>query len=153
MIIHCDHVYEKCSVHRVVFSFIVLLQFHSPLYFPTLLNLVRTLIVLPICFCWKKVVLLPVNDLEISCHCSFSVELEILQDQQYQLLWYYAREISCLVEILLSLMHSRILLMVICWHYRMPFNGNHILHANIWKLSIYASECRLNKMDVQVFLC
>ena len=36
-----------------------------------------------------------------------------------------AREISCLIEILLfSLMYNRMVLMVICWHYRMPFNVN-----------------------------
>ena len=28
-----------------------------------------------------------------------------------------------LIEILLSLMYSRMVLMVICWHYRMPFSS------------------------------
>ena len=34
------------------------------------------------------------------------------------------RETSCLIEILLSLMYSRIVLMVICWCYGMPFDAN-----------------------------
>ena len=35
-----------------------------------------------------------------------------------------AREISCLIEILLSLVYSRMVLMVVCWRYRMPFDAN-----------------------------
>ena len=37
-----------------------------------------------------------------------------------------AREICCLTEILLSLMYSRMVLMVVYWRYRMPFD------ANVW---------------------
>ena len=35
-----------------------------------------------------------------------------------------AREISCVIEILLSHMYSRMVLMVVCWRYGMPFDGN-----------------------------
>ena len=31
---------------------------------------------------------------------------------------------SCIIEILLSLVYSRVVLMVVCWHYRMPFDAN-----------------------------
>ena len=35
-----------------------------------------------------------------------------------------ARYFSCVIEILLSLMYSRIVLMVVCWCYGMPFDAN-----------------------------
>ena len=35
-----------------------------------------------------------------------------------------SREISCLIEILLSLMYSRTVLMVDCWRYGIPFDAD-----------------------------
>ena len=43
----------------------------------------------------------------------------------------YAREISYLIEILLSLMYSRMVLMVVCWHYRMPFDANGCIFTQV----------------------
>ena len=31
---------------------------------------------------------------------------------------------SCVIDILLSLMYSRIVLMVVCWRFRIPFDAN-----------------------------
>ena len=65
-------------------------------------------------------------------------------------------EISCVIEILFSLMHSRMVLMVVC-RYRMPFgvNGcvstlmNVTFDAKMLKESDRSvNECRLNEMNV-----
>ena len=38
--------------------------------------------------------------------------------------WCKRNTVSCLIEILLSLMYSRMVLMVVCWHCGMPFDAN-----------------------------
>ena len=66
-------------------------------------------------------------------------------------------EISCVIEILFSLMHSRVVLMVVCCRYRMPFDANACI-STLMSVTFYAkmliesdrsvNECRLNKMNV-----
>ena len=69
-------------------------------------------------------------------------------------------EMSCAIEILLSLMYSRMVLMVVCCRYRMPFDGNGCV-STLMNGTFYAkmliesdrsvNECRLNKlMDICV---
>ena len=67
------------------------------------------------------------------------------------------REISCVIEILFSLMYSRMVLMVVCCRYRMPFDANGCV-STLMNVTFYAkmviesdrsvNECRLNKMNV-----
>ena len=68
------------------------------------------------------------------------------------------REISCVIEILFSLMYSRMVLMVVCCRYRMHFDANGCL-STLMFVTFYAkkmliesdrsvNECRLNKMNV-----
>ena len=66
-------------------------------------------------------------------------------------------EMSCAIEILLFLMYSRMVLMVECCRYRMPFDANGCL-STLMNVTLYAkiliesdrsiNECRLNKMNV-----
>ena len=66
-------------------------------------------------------------------------------------------EIPCQIEILFSLMYNRMVLMVVCCRYRMPFNANSFV-STLMNVSFYAkilnesdksvNECRLNKMNV-----
>ena len=51
-----------------------------------------------------------------------------------------ARYFSCVIEILLSLMYNRMVLMVVCWHYGMTFNANGCVTALLnvdWIKSVY----------------
>ena len=64
--------------------------------------------------------------------------------------FFTSREISCLIEILLSQMHSRMVLMVVCRRYRMPFDANGCVSAlmNVdWIKWIYFC---LNEFEVGV---
>ena len=66
-------------------------------------------------------------------------------------------EISCLIEILLSLKFSRMVLMVFCYRYRMSLNTNGCVSTLI-NVTFYpkmvtecdrsVNECRLNKINV-----
>ena len=48
------------------------------------------------------------------------------------------REISCYIEILLSVMYCRMVLMVVCWLYRMPFDANGcVLH---YRMSLFMQK-------------
>ena len=66
-------------------------------------------------------------------------------------------QVSSVIEILLSLMNSRMVLMVVCWPYRMPLDANGCV-STLMNVTFHAkmvigsdrsvNECRLNKMDV-----
>ena len=66
-------------------------------------------------------------------------------------------QVSSVIEILLSLMNSRIVLMVVCWPYRMPLDANGCV-STLMNVTFHAkmviesdrsvNECRLNKMNV-----
>ena len=66
-------------------------------------------------------------------------------------------EVSYVIEILLSLKYSRMVLMVVYWRYRMPFDANGYI-STLMNATFYAklviesdrrvNECRLNKMNV-----
>ena len=49
-------------------------------------------------------------------------------------------EISCVIEILFSLMCSRMVLMVVCGHYRMPFDANGCA-STLMNVTFYAKKC------------
>ena len=66
-------------------------------------------------------------------------------------------EISCVIEILFSLIYSRMVLMIVCWRYWMPFDANG-RRSTLTNITFYAkiliesdksvNECRLDKMNV-----
>ena len=66
-------------------------------------------------------------------------------------------EISCVIEVLFSLMYIRMVLMVVCYRYRMRFDTNGCVSTLI-NVTFYAkiliesdrsvNECLLNKMNV-----
>ena len=69
----------------------------------------------------------------------------------------YTGEISCVIEILFSLMYCRTVLMVVCCRYRMLFDVitcvSTLMNATLYTKMLIESdgsvnECRLNKMNV-----
>ena len=68
-------------------------------------------------------------------------------------------EISCVIEFLFSLMYSIMVLIVVCWRYRMPLDANGCV-STLRNITFIArmfierdksvNECRFNKMNVCV---
>ena len=62
----------------------------------------------------------------------------------------HTEEVSSVIEILLSLMYSRMVLMVVCWCYRMPFDANGRV-STLMNVTFYAEMIIESNRSVNVF--